>query len=104
MLEGGGIEPRSAELLREALLGKPSRLSLLHHQVTTALARLIGRLERRNTSARAVQAGTADRRAYHDAEDDDAAWALYLEEARLERLLDGGSPETSTSDPTLDSL
>ena len=64
---------------------------------------MIGKMDQRNTWARAVQAGSTHERQPQDTEDDDAAWALYMEEAQQDRLLDS-SLGTSTSDPILDSL
>ena len=87
----GGCEPRTAAFLKEAFAANPGRLSLFYQQTAAALARLIGGQDQRVTRARLVQSGLVDAR-YQDTEDDDAAAAAELEEARLGRQLDDSFP------------
>ena len=101
----GGCNRASADFLKTALEGRRPRLSLLYRQVTAALARLIGRMDQRNTWARAKQMGAAagpECGPGVDAEDDDAAWVLYEEEQQQARQLDNSFPddELETDDPT----
>ena len=78
------IETRSRTTLL-ALLGTEQKhhLRLFLQQVTAALARMIGLLDRRNLLRRMQQAGLGT----HQSDDDAEAWALHLAEQR-DRSLD----------------